>query len=65
MVDIPKLESAVEVARSEVARVSELNMKESSALKTQMADELLAMLREFALIQASSSLDKGGLRIGH
>ncbi|GAX83869.1 hypothetical protein CEUSTIGMA_g11294.t1 [Chlamydomonas eustigma] len=55
MVDIPQLESAVEVARTEVARVSQLNIEETSALKRHMANDLVAMLREFALIQVASN----------
>ena len=49
--DVPRLEGAVAAARSEHTRVSELNAAEGAALRSQMASELSAMLKEFILIQ--------------
>ena len=51
--EIPLLEGAVAAARSEHARVAEINATELTALRSQMAADLTAALREFVLIQVS------------
>ena len=51
--EVPLLEGAVAAARSEHACVAEINATELTALRSQMAADLTAALREFVLIQVT------------
>ena len=64
---MPKMEGAVDAARSEHARVSELNTTDLVVMRSQMSSDLTAMLKEFVLIQVGwqGNREAGVLTIGH